>query len=134
MGGDVTESNAGKAGRRLLAVDDNVESAELVGRIAQKCGYDVRVASTAGSVQRELVGWRPDVLTLDLCMPDGDAIDLFPLLQEANFDGRVVIISGHDDWLRKSASKLAAARGINIVGDMEKPLDVAKLRQLLLAL
>jgi two-component system chemotaxis response regulator CheY len=130
----VTESCAGKPGHRLLAVDDNVESAELVGRIAAKCGYDVRLASTTSSVRRELVDWKPDVLTLDLCMPDSDAIDLFPLLQEANFDGRVVIISGHDDWLRKSASKLASARGIKIVGDMQKPLDVAKFRQLLLAL
>jgi two-component system chemotaxis response regulator CheY len=131
---DVTESIAGKAGHRLLAVDDNVESAELVGRIARKCGYDVRVASTAGSVRRELVDWRPSVLTLDLCMPDGDAIDLLPLLQEANFDGRVVIVSGHDDWLRKSASKLAAARGLDSAGDLPLPLDLAKFRQLLLAL
>jgi two-component system chemotaxis response regulator CheY len=130
----VTESTAAPSGRRLLAVDDNVDSAELVGRIASRCGYEVRVALTAESVRRELVDWQPDVLTLDLCMPDSDAIDLFPLLQEAKFAGRVVIISGHDDWLRKSASKLASARGIKIAGDMQKPLDVARFRQLLLTL
>lgn len=130
----MTEPSAETSGHRLLAVDDNIESAELVGRIAAKCGIDVRTATTADSVRSQLVEWRPSILTLDLCMPDSDAIDLFPMLQEANFDGRVVIISGHDDWLRKSAGRLASARGIQIAGDLQKPLDVAKFRQLLLSL
>jgi DNA-binding NtrC family response regulator len=135
LGTDVTaEPTAETPRHRLLAVDDNLEAAELVGRIAAKCGFDVRVAVTATAVRKHLVEWKPDLMTLDLCMPDSDAIDLFPILQEAKFDGRVVIVSGHDDWLRKSAIKLASARGINIAGDMQKPIDTAAFRQLLLAL
>jgi two-component system chemotaxis response regulator CheB len=115
----------------LLAVDDNADSAELVGRIGQKCGYDVRVASKPSDVRELLVEWKPDVITLDLCMPDSDAIDLFPFLQQLPFVGAVLIISGHDDWMRKSAGKLASARGLHVAGDMQKPLDTAALRQVL---
>jgi CheY-like chemotaxis protein len=116
---------------RLLAMDDNADSAELVGRIGQKCGYEVRVSSTPSEFRKFLTEWKPDVITLDLCMPDTDAIDLFPFLQQLPFDGAVLIISGQDNWLRKSASKLASARGLHIAGDMQKPLDIAALRLVL---
>jgi CheY-like chemotaxis protein len=116
---------------RLLAVDDNADSAELVGRIGQKCGYEVRVASRPAEVRDLLVEWKPDIITLDLCMPDSDAIDLFPFLQQLPFVGAVLIISGHDEWLRKSAGKLASARGLHVAGDMQKPVDTAALRQVL---
>jgi DNA-binding NtrC family response regulator len=116
-------------GKRLLAVDDNADSAELVARIAGRCGYETRTASVPTDVRQVLAEWKPDVVTLDLCMPDIDAIDLFPVLKEAAFGGPVLIISGLDPWLRRSATKLATARGLNVVGDMEKPLDPAMLRR-----
>ena len=121
-------SNAARP-KRLLAVDDNADSAELVARIAGRCGYEARIASVAADVRQLLIEWQPDVLTLDLCMPDIDAIDLFPVLKEAAFAGPVLIISGLDPWLRRSATKLAAARGLNVVGDFEKPLDPPALRE-----
>jgi DNA-binding response OmpR family regulator len=120
----VTESTA----KRLLAVDDNADSANIVARVAGRCGYEAMTASEPGDVRRLIEEWKPDVLTLDLCMPDIDAIDLFPVLEEAKFGGPVLIISGLDRWLRRSATKLASARGLNVVGDLEKPLDLAALR------
>ena len=71
------------------------------------------------------------MLALDLSMPELNGIDLFRLLQENGFDGRLIIISGHDDWMRASAGRLAEARGLKVVGDMQKPLDATRLRQVL---
>ena len=119
------------AALRLLSVDDNVDSAELVARIAGKCGYETRVASTADAIRTAVQSWRPEVLALDLSMPELNGIDLFRLLQENGFDGRLIIISGHDDWMRASAGRLAEARGLKVVGDMQKPLDATRLRQVL---
>ena len=72
-----------------------------------------------------------DVLTLDLCMPDQDGIRTLSVLQENGFKGAIVIISGQEGWLRKSAGRLAEARGLTIAGDFAKPLDLAAMTKLL---
>jgi two-component system, chemotaxis family, chemotaxis protein CheY len=127
----VTDGPVGKPKNRLLAVDDNLDSAELVRRIAERSGYEARTASTLPEIRSQIVEWRPDVLTLDLCMPDSDGIDLMELLHQANFTGRLIIVSGHDPWLLRSARRLATARGFDVVDDIRKPLDPTRFRQLL---
>jgi DNA-binding NtrC family response regulator len=116
---------------RLLAIDDSADSSELVARVASRCGYEVRAASDPSSVRALVVGWKPEVLTLDLCMPEADGIDLLSQLKESGFDGLLVIISGQDDWFRKAASRLAETHGLKVVDDLEKPVDIVALRQLL---
>jgi two-component system chemotaxis response regulator CheB len=119
---------------RLLAVDDSADSAELVARVAAKCGYDARSISDPTGLDRLLRDWRPEVLTLDLCMPEADGIGLMSVLKENGFDGQLVIISGQDGWLRKAAARLAEGRGLQVAADLEKPIDLAVLRQLLIGL
>ncbi len=116
---------------RLLAVDDSAASADLVARIASKCGYDAQAVSDPTSVKALVARWKPEVLTLDLCMPEADGIDLLSELGETGFSGVLVIISGQDGWFRKAASRLAEIRGLKVVDDLEKPIDVGALRQLL---
>jgi DNA-binding NtrC family response regulator len=119
---------------RLLAVDDSVDSAELVARMAARCGFEARAISQSDSVRQLIVDWKPDILTLDLCMPGADGIDLLSVLKEIEFTGKVVIISGQDSWFRKIAIELAGTRGVQVVGDMQKPVDIRALRQLLAGL
>jgi DNA-binding NtrC family response regulator len=116
---------------RLLAVDDSADSADLVARIAAKCGYEARAVSDPTTVRRLVADWKPEVLTLDLCMPEADGIDLLSVLSETGFKGVLVIISGQDGWFRKAASRLAETRGLTVAEDMQKPLNIAALRQLL---
>ena len=125
------EQGAAKPAPRLLSVDDNVDSAELVARIAGRCGYETRVAATLDTIQAAVQSWKPQVLALDLSMPELNGIDLLRLLQETGFEGRLLIVSGHDDWMRASAGRLATARGLKVAGDMQKPLDASRLRHIL---
>jgi DNA-binding NtrC family response regulator len=119
------------AGLRLLAIDDSLNSAELVARVATRCGYEAQSAIDAKTARQLLSDWQPTVLTLDLCMPDSDGIDFMGMLQEQRFAGDVVIISGQEDWMRKSACRLAEARGLKIAGDMRKPIDIGALQGIL---
>lgn len=116
---------------RLLAVDDSADSADLVARVAAKCGYEAQAISDPKSVKALVVSWKPEVLTLDLCMPEADGIDLLSMLEETGFEGLLVIISGQDGWFRKAASRLAEVRGLKVVDDLQKPVDINALRQLL---
>ena len=127
----MSDCSVAKPKCRLLAVDDNRDSAELIRRIAERCGFEARIAVAMPEIRPQIVEWRPEVVTLDLCMPDSDGIDLMNLLHEARFAGRIIIVSGHDPWLLRSARRLATARGFDVVDDIRKPLDPAKFRQLL---
>ncbi|HTV89143.1 MAG TPA: response regulator [Stellaceae bacterium] len=117
--------------RRLLAIDDNRDSAELVVRVARRCGYDARPLADQAELPQTLREWAPDVLTLDLCMPEADGISLFSVLQAGKFGGDVIIISGQDDWLRKVAGRLARVHGLRIADDLAKPVDLQRLQDLL---
>ncbi len=116
---------------RLLAVDDSADSADLVARVAAKCGYEAQATSDPASVRALVVSWKPEVLTLDLCMPEADGIDLLSVLEETGFNGLLVIISGQDGWFRKAAGRLAETRGLKVVDDLQKPVDIGALRELL---
>ena len=116
---------------RLLAVDDNSDSAELIARVAAKCGYDARSMTDPSALGRVLDEWKPQVLTLDLCMPEEDGISVLSLLTQSGFSGHLLIISGQDEWFRKTASRLASARGLNVADDLCKPVDLKALRELL---
>jgi len=116
---------------RLLAVDDNSDSAELIARVAAKCGYDARSMTDPSALERVLDEWKPQVLTLDLCMPEEDGISVLSLLTRSGFSGHLLIISGQDEWFRKTASRLASARGLNVADDLCKPVDLKALRELL---
>jgi CheY-like chemotaxis protein len=113
---------------RLLAVDDNSDSAELIARVAARLGYDARAMSDLRSLPGTITTWKPDVLTLDLCMPQEDGIAVLTTLNESGFSGGLLIVSGQEDWLRRAASRLAHARGLNVIGDFSKPIDIKGLR------
>jgi two-component system chemotaxis response regulator CheB len=117
--------------KRLLAVDDHPDSAELIARVAAKCGYDAQILVKLGSLRTLLQDWKPAIVTLDLCMPEEDGIDVFTTLNDARFEGDLIIVSGQDSWLRKTACRLAAAQGLRVVDDLSKPVDLAVLRALL---
>jgi two-component system, chemotaxis family, chemotaxis protein CheY len=116
---------------RLLAVDDNLDSAELIARVATKCGYDAQSMDDPRAIFDVLTRWRPEILTLDLCMPQEDGVALLSGLSASGFDGQLVIISGQDGWMRKVARRLASAHGLKVVEDLGKPVDIKELRQLL---
>ena len=116
---------------RLLVVDDDSDAAGLVLRVATRCGYDAVSLLEIGTLDSVLRSIEPDVLTLDLCMPQMDGIEVLSHLKTQGFKGQLIIISGQDDWLRRQAKDLARTYGLNIADEMGKPIDLSALRGLL---
>lgn len=56
-------------GLRILAVEDDPDTAEVVRAVLQDEGHDVRVAPDGRKALAELAGWQPDIVILDLLMP-----------------------------------------------------------------
>ena len=117
---------------RLLAVDDDVSSAELIVRVAERCGFEAFATSDSRGVVSLVEALGPAVLCVDICMPNIDAIELFDLLVGNNYRGRILIVSGQDISILESTARLGTGKGLDVIACMQKPFDLGELRHLLM--
>ncbi len=114
---------------KLLAVDDDAPSAELIVRVAERCGYDAFATSDPRGVMSLVNALQPDVLAIDISMPHLDAIDLLRLLAEQRFGGAIIVVSGQDHAILDATRKTAEMLGLARPHLHQKPLDFAALRE-----
>lgn len=61
---------------RILIVDDDVDSLKLIGLMLQRNGYDVLVANAGHPALAKAETERPDLIILDVMMPDMDGLEV----------------------------------------------------------
>ena len=60
------------AGVRILVVDDEADSRDLISTILTRCGSEVRCSESAAEAIQALAEWGPDLLLSDIGMPNED--------------------------------------------------------------
>jgi CheY-like chemotaxis protein len=85
-------------GARILVAEDNVKLQELVKRALERDGYRVAQALNGAELARSVLQTKPDLIVLDVTLPDADGRDLLSMLKR---DPRtapipVVVWSGRD--------------------------------------
>lgn len=118
---------------RPLAVDDDVASAELIVRVAERCGYEAFATSDSRGVINLSKALSPDIMAVDINMPNIDAAGLFDLLAQSHFTGRILIVSGEDESVLRAMQLKAQALGLSVPFLQQKPLDFQKLRTMLMS-
>lgn len=68
--------------RRILLVDDDRQLAELLLDLLGESGYQVQWARDCRQAREKCLHWQPQVVLLDLRLPDGDGVALMRQLQE----------------------------------------------------
>jgi CheY-like chemotaxis protein len=122
--------SAGTPARRVLVVDDNVDSADSLTMLLRLEGYDVIVAYGG----REALGGGgvriPDFVLLDINMPVMDGYEVARRLRQRPGGelARIVALTG---WVTADARQRTHAAGFN--DHFIKPLDLDALRELLAA-
>ena len=108
---------------QILVVDDEVGIRELLSEILREEGHQVRLAGSAGEARLIRNRVRPDLVLLDIWMPDTDGISL---LKEWVGNGQltmpVVMMSGHG-----TIDTAVEATRIGAYGFLEKPIALQKL-------
>ena len=79
---------------QILVVDDEVGIRELLSEILREEGHQVRLAENAGEARLVRNRSRPDLVLLDIWMPDTDGISLSGGRRQPA-DYAVVMMSGH---------------------------------------
>ncbi len=65
----------------MLVVDDRADVRSTVADVLRLEGFDVSEAATASAARAHLERARPDVVLLDVVMPDGDGLELLGLIR-----------------------------------------------------
>jgi DNA-binding NtrC family response regulator len=108
---------------QILVVDDEVGIRELLFEILRDEGYGVRLAENAQTARAARKEMRPDLVLLDIWMPDIDGITL---LKEWATSGQltmpVVMMSGHG-----TIDSAVEATRIGAFDFLEKPISLPKL-------
>jgi DNA-binding response OmpR family regulator len=66
---------------KILVVDDDVETLRLVGMMLQRSGYEILAASSGAQALTLAKSGKPDLILLDIMMPDIDGIDVMHRLR-----------------------------------------------------
>jgi CheY-like chemotaxis protein len=107
---------------RLLAVDDDDDCAELIVRLAHRSGYSGSALRDSRALGLVLLNEHPNVITLDLSMPEIDGIEALEILRNSRFRGHLIVVSGHPTCMRQHACEPAKSYGLRVAGHFHKPI------------
>jgi CheY-like chemotaxis protein len=93
---------------RVLVADDIPAVSDIIARMCQRNGWEVIVCNTGSQVMPTLEWMRPDVLLLDIGMPEMDGLQVAEALQLRPDlrPRRMIAITGYDDVVMRK--KIAA--------------------------
>lgn len=119
---------------RLLVIDDDPAVGALIGRIARNGGYDTIITDDPEDFLARVKHWKPVLVMIDLVMPGLDGVEMLRRLAEHGCDARILLVSGFDERVLETASKLGEAYGLKMAGLVRKPFRAAELAALLRSL
>ena len=113
----------------ITIIDDEEQIAELMSEIGQMAGYETRYYTVARAFLEETQSDRDSsVIFLDLSMPDIDGIEVITELGKRGCQSAIFLMSGFDNVLLESAKSIALEYELNVLGTINKPMNVNDIR------
>ncbi len=110
-------------GQRVLIVDNNVDSCDLIELLLRFYGVEVRKAFSAQEALKILLEWQPDILVSDVALPE---IDGFVLVRQARTiaaeRGKALLIIAVTAYINEETRQLALSSGFDCW--FTKPLNL----------
>jgi DNA-binding NtrC family response regulator len=110
----------------LVVVDDEQGILDVVSRFAQRTGYEVETCSNGRSAVGLLESRRPDLVLVDLRMPDVGGLDVLRAIRDIDPRCQAVLMTGY-----ASVDTAVEAIKLGATDYLSKPLDFERLEQLL---
>jgi two-component system LytT family response regulator len=107
---------------KVLIIDDETRTRELIAKMIDSFGFDVQCIPEGENVQSGIEAIQkhnPDIVFLDIQMPDGTGFDVIRSIEDKNFE--VIFITAHEEFAIK-AIKFSA------LDYLLKPVDTVELK------
>ncbi|MCC7079699.1 MAG: sigma-54-dependent Fis family transcriptional regulator [Burkholderiales bacterium] len=109
-----------------LIVEDDPDSADMLAELIKSEGFSTATAHTLSEARQQLALREPDLVLLDLVLPDGNGMDLFADRPEAFAGSEVVMITGH-----ASLDTSIQALRLGATDYLVKPINFRQLKHIL---
>jgi two-component system OmpR family response regulator len=120
--GGASSSGAAQAEARLLVVEDDPNILELLSASLRFAGFQVATASDGGQVEAAVAEYKPDLIVLDVMLPDVDGFEAVRRLRAGGMRTPVVFLTARDATEDK-------IHGLTLGGDdyVTKPFSLEEL-------
>lgn len=119
---------------RVLLLDDEPINLDIMRMHLEHLGVtDIQTAENGVKALRllRMAPTRPDIIFLDIYMPEMDGIEFLEKLKALDYMGGVVLLSGVNIEMLSLASQIATDLGLHLLGAVEKPITTEALSLLL---
>jgi PAS domain S-box-containing protein len=120
--GQVTED---ASPQRILVVDDNEDAAEMLALMLAQVGYSTKTAYDSGSALRTVDDWGPEIVILDIGLPDINGYDVARALRRTQGSAELGLIA-LTGWGTQDDKQKAMEAGFDV--HLTKPVDSGALR------
>lgn len=104
--------NVGTSGKTIMVVDDNEQFVDVVKRMLEKAGYAVDCVYRGPDVFKRLELKKPDLIVLDIMMPEMDGLQVLSRLKTASDTSSIPII-----LVTAKSNDLDVLKGYQMGGD-----------------
>lgn len=106
---------------KVLVIDDEVGISKVICRVAEQLGMESRSVNNSQTATGTFVEFRPDVVILDLIMPDMDGIDVLNEILITGISSRIVVMSGYGEAYVRLAIGVARFHAAGEISVLRKP-------------
>jgi two-component system, NtrC family, response regulator AtoC len=106
--------------QKVLIIEDEVLFARAVVKRLQKAGFDCEHAENLADGQAIAMQFSPDLVLLDMRLPDGNGLNVLPVFAAKNM--AVIIMTAHGE-----ISDAVAAMKLGAIDYLKKPIDLEEL-------
>jgi len=117
--------------KKLLIIDDQAGITRVVGLIVKQLGLEFRAVNSSLRATEEFISYQPDILILDMIMPEKDGIDVLNEILLTGIPAKIVLTSGYSDAYLRLAEGVAKFYDTEQVSVLKKPFRRAELVKLL---
>ena len=110
-----------KVRHKILVVDDEMHIRRLIHAALARADYAIVEAENAREAMERLRDERPDIVLLDLGLPDRDGLELVPLIKQQS-DTTLIVVSARD-----ATEEKVAALDLGADDYLTKPFDTDEL-------
>jgi EAL domain-containing protein (putative c-di-GMP-specific phosphodiesterase class I)/ActR/RegA family two-component response regulator len=132
-GDGMTAAHSSLASQTVMVVDADIAHTDSYNKALRALGHSGIEFQTRGpeALERLKSGSAAQLLILDLHLPDMDGIRFMRELLQIRSDLELVLVSGENRRLLETTVNLGRSMGLNVLGALPRPLELASLKSLL---
>ena len=98
---------------QVLLVEDSALVTDALTVLLESAGHAVHVAATAAEAVARGIATRPQLMLLDLTLPDGNGLDVLARLRDLGAEPAITVaLTGHDDRAVRARCLAAGCRDV----------------------